>query len=146
MKLIGSYTFDIAVGLKMFFDINEYFKVGYYNGAPSIFMGFYDIENREKIEFIGPSQIKDINNFDIYLYRELNEEEERLINHLDYIKEKFDENKYNSLFILPTNSISKSVTDKTKFYSIYNNGKQEFVLHSNEKLNKTRTLKNNNRE
>ncbi|MDD4623841.1 MAG: hypothetical protein PHX40_00430 [Bacilli bacterium] len=146
MKLIGSYTFDIAVGLKMFFDINEYFKVGYYNGVPSIFMGFYDIENREKIEFIGPSQIKDINNFDIYLYRELNEEEERLINHLDYIKEKFDENKYNSLFILPTNSISKSVTDKTKFYSIYNNGKQEFVLHSNEKLNKTRTLKNNNRE
>ncbi len=140
MKPIGSYTFEIAVGLKMFFDVDEYFIMGNYNGNPSIFMGFYDIESKEKIEYIGPSQIKDINNFDIYLNRELNEEEERLVNSLDYIKEKFDENIYNALFILPTNSISKSVTDKTLFYSTYNNGTQEFVLHTSEKLNKAKTL------
>ena len=130
-QINGTYNYEQANGLKYFLKSREELRLVLYNKEPSIFIGVND-------ENILPENCEEISIFDkpkcncikVYSFIELDDNFNKLIERLDYIREKFGQKIFSNIRLLPTNALSQHIIDKTKFYTPVENGEREFIIYS----------------
>jgi len=132
IKLDGKYSLDL--GLDFANVLGDDVEYGLYNNKPAIFVGFNADNVLNNLELV---ERKYINSglFEIYLKRELTEEESRMKNGLDYIIRSFPDDISSNLRISLTKDIDGDTINNSRIFSTYKIGEKDFTIYDSPRVN-----------
>lgn len=139
IKLIGKYNLDLGLDFAQTLDNN--IEYGVYNTKPSIFVGFnLNSDELNTLELVDRKYIEE-SEFDIYVNRELTEEEAKLEVGLEYIKRNFPKDIYSNLRIDLASNLNKETIGNSKILSTYKIKDKDYTIYNSYKVKEKALVK-----